>query len=57
MIMMMGVDLSNANLEGIKYDQFSLQNLLNAKLNGTRMSGGLKKDLERLRMVQMDGKE
>jgi uncharacterized protein YjbI with pentapeptide repeats len=52
MIMMIGVDLSNANLKGIKYDEFSLQNLLNSKLNGVRMDDGLKNDLDSLRAMQ-----
>jgi hypothetical protein len=47
----------NANLRGTKYDEFSLQNLLNSKLNGTRMSEGLKNDLENLRKMQMGNKE
>jgi uncharacterized protein YjbI with pentapeptide repeats len=34
------------NLEHIKYDEFTLQNLLNSRLNGTRMSEDLKKDLD-----------
>ena len=54
MIMMMGVDLSNANLEGIKYDKFSLQNILNCKLNKTRMSEDLKNDLESLRAIVIE---
>ena len=38
MIMMMNVDFNGANLEHIKYDKFTLQNLLNCRLNETRMS-------------------
>ena len=49
MIMMINVDFNGANLEHIKYDKFTLQNLLNSRLNGTRMSEDLKKDLDRLR--------
>jgi uncharacterized protein YjbI with pentapeptide repeats len=49
MIMMMNVDFSGANLEHIKYDEFTLQNLLNSRLNKTSMSEDLRKDLDRLR--------
>jgi uncharacterized protein YjbI with pentapeptide repeats len=45
---MTGVDLSDANLENIKYDQFTLYSLSKAKLNGAKMSDDLKKDLKAL---------
>jgi hypothetical protein len=47
--MMINVDLNGANLEHIKYDKFTLQNLLNSKLNKTIMSEDLINDLEGLR--------
>jgi uncharacterized protein YjbI with pentapeptide repeats len=43
---MTGIDLSGANLENIKYDQFTLYSLSKAKLNGTKMSDNLKTDLK-----------
>jgi uncharacterized protein YjbI with pentapeptide repeats len=49
MIMMLGVDLCGADLRNIKYDEFSLQNLLNSRLNGTLMSDDLRKRLDRLK--------
>jgi uncharacterized protein YjbI with pentapeptide repeats len=49
MIMMLGVDLSGANLQNIKYDEFTLQNLLNSRLNGTVMSDDLRNKLDSLR--------
>jgi len=47
--MMMNVDFSGANLEHIKYDEFTLQNLLNSRLDNTSMSEDLENDLDRLR--------
>jgi uncharacterized protein YjbI with pentapeptide repeats len=49
MIMMLGVDLSGANLQNIKFDEFTLQNLLNSRLNGTVMSDDLRNRLDSLR--------
>jgi len=49
MVMMMNVDFSGANLEHIKYDEFTLQNLLNSRLDNTSMSEDLENDLDRLR--------
>jgi hypothetical protein len=46
---MKDVDLSGSNLEGIKYDQITLQSLAGSKLNGAKMSADLKKDLEEVR--------
>jgi uncharacterized protein YjbI with pentapeptide repeats len=45
---MTGVDLTGANLENIKYDQFTLYSLSKAKLNGTKMSDDLKAELKAL---------
>jgi uncharacterized protein YjbI with pentapeptide repeats len=46
---MTGADLTGANLEHIKYDQFTLSSLSQAKLDGTRMSDNLKADLSSIK--------
>ena len=42
---MTGVDLRGANLERVGYDQFTLNSLAKAKLDGAKMSDNLKADL------------
>jgi uncharacterized protein YjbI with pentapeptide repeats len=46
---MTGADLTGANLERIKYDQFTLYSLSDAKMDGAKLSDNLKADLTRLR--------
>jgi uncharacterized protein YjbI with pentapeptide repeats len=47
-VFLVGVDLSGANLEGIKYDKITLPSIAASKLNGTKMSPDLQKDLKEL---------
>jgi uncharacterized protein YjbI with pentapeptide repeats len=46
---MKDVDLSGSNLEGIEYDQITLQSLAGSRLDGAKISADLKKDLEEIR--------
>jgi uncharacterized protein YjbI with pentapeptide repeats len=46
---MTGTDLTGANLERVKYDQFTLYSLSGAKLDGAKISNDLLADLSRIK--------
>ena len=51
-VTIMEADLRGADLKRVKYDSFTLQQLLNAELDGAIMSDDLEADLEELRRNQ-----
>jgi len=49
---LVNVDLSGANLVGIKYDNQILPMIASSKLDNAKMSANMRKDLEKLRSEQ-----
>jgi hypothetical protein len=50
MTALVNVDLSGANLIGVKYDQVGLSMIAGSKLDNTKMSADMRKDIEKLRL-------